>query len=340
MSFFANTNFLITLSVILCCSLPNVTIFADDGERIQQVKRVDGYPVIVLDKETQQISGLQVIETLPANYRPEFIVFGKAVNIQPLLVLRNRYLQALTERNSAEAKFTQSEQSVKRMQDLFRHGVAAKRRLQAQQSQWQVDRSQVDATHFQVQAVVDEARLNWGKPLTDWAMTADSDKLDAFLSGQQTLLQITLPSNRQLADDVQTIYVEASGDRSKAQEAGLISMNPQIDNTVQGVSYFFRTQGKAIRTGMSVSAWIPEKKDSVPGVIIPKSALIWSMDQVFVYMKTGEEQFSRRMIGLAAPTADGYFIREGIKPGEHVVSTGGQMLLSEELRGQIPDGDD
>lgn len=340
MLFFVKSKLPITLVIILFYGLANAAIFASDEEQIEKDQRIDGYPVIPLDQETQQISGVQTMEARPASYRPEFIVFGKAVNLQPLLVLRSQYLQALTTGNSARAKFNQSEQGVKRMQDLFRHGIAAERRLQEQQSQWQVDKSQVDAAHFQVQAIVDEARLNWGKQLTDWAMTVDPDRLDSFVSGQKTLLQIIVPSNRQLADDVRTIYVEASGNRSKAQEATLISIGPQIDNTVQGVSYFFSTHGKAIRTGMSVSAWIPDKKDSVLGVIIPKSALIWSMDQVFVYLKTGEEQFSRRLIGQATPVADGYFIGEAIKPGEKVVTEGGQMLLSEELRGQIPDGDD
>lgn len=340
MLFSANANFQITVSVILFCCLANVTTFADEGERIEKVRRIDGYPVIFLDKQTQKISGLQTMEARPAGYNPEFIVFGKAVNIQPLLVLHNQYLQAFTTHKSAKAKFSHSEQGVERTQDLFRLGIAAKRRLQEQQSQWQVDKSQVDLANLQVMAIVDNARLNWGKQLTDWAMTADSDKLGPFLSGQQTLLKITLPSNRQLDDDVRTIYVEASGNRSKAQVATLISMDPQIDNTVQGVSYFFQTDGKAILPGMNVSAWISEKKDRVPGVIIPKTALIWSMDQVFVYIKTGEEQFSRRMLAQAVPATGGYFVGESIESGEEIVTTGGQMLLSEELKGQIPDGDD
>ncbi|MGZ5055641.1 MAG: efflux RND transporter periplasmic adaptor subunit, partial [Methylobacter sp.] len=76
------------------------------------------------------------------------------------------------------------------------------------------------------------------------------------------------------------------------------------------------------------------------GVIIPKSALVWYMDQAFVYIKTAEEQFSRRTIDHYSATADGYFVGNGINAGEQLVVTGGQMLLSEELRGQIPDEDD
>ena len=76
------------------------------------------------------------------------------------------------------------------------------------------------------------------------------------------------------------------------------------------------------------------------GVIIPKSALIWYMDQAFVFLKTTEETFSRRTLDHYLASADGNFIADAIKPGEQVVTKGAQMLLSEDLRGQIPKEDD
>ena len=334
------TYFLAIFRVILCFSLFAVVCHAaDEDEPAGNVKRIDGYPVVVLDREAQEISGIQTMVAQSVNYRPEAIAYGKAVNIQPLLDLRNKYLLALTDSQSARARFAQSAQNIKRVEDLYHNGIAAKRRLQEQQSQWQVDKSQVDAAHFQGRAIAGDARLNWGKPLAEWAMAADSSRIDAFVSGQKTLLQITLPANRLIPDEVRTIFVEASGDRAKAQEAKLISMAPQTDTTVQGASYFFETGGKGIHMGMSVSAWIPEQKNTIQGVVIPKTAVIRSMDQAFVYIKTGEEHFSRRMLAQAVPTAGGYFAGEAVKSGEAIVTTGGQMLLSEELRGQIPDED-
>ena len=76
------------------------------------------------------------------------------------------------------------------------------------------------------------------------------------------------------------------------------------------------------------------------GVIIPKYVLIWYMDQALVYIKTAEETFSRRTLVHYFATADGYFIPDAINPGEQIVTKGAQMLLSEELRGQIPKEDD
>jgi hypothetical protein len=64
------------------------------------------------------------------------------------------------------------------------------------------------------------------------------------------------------------------------------------------------------------------------------------MDQAFVYLKTEEDTFSRRTLDHYSPMAGGYFISDAIKPGEQIVTKGAQMLLSEELRGQIPSEDD
>jgi hypothetical protein len=334
------TFFLIARFLFVFFFLKDAPVFGEDNtEQLRQVSP-DRYPVIELTKELQQITGLQTMEAQSASYRPEFMAFGKAISLQPLLALRHQYLQALTEGASAKAKFIQSEAGVKRVRDLLTHGVAAKRRLQEQQSQWRVDKSQVDANYYKMQAIADEARLSWGKQLTEWALTADSDELDSFLAGQDILLQITMPSNRKLADDIRTIYVDATGNRGKAHEASLISSAPQTDISMQGMSYFFQTPVKEISPGMAVSAWISEDKNAVEGVVIPKSAVLWLMNQQFVYIKSGEMRFSRRLITKAASMNDGYFIEDAIRPGEHVVTKGGQLLLSEELRGQISNEED
>ena len=284
---------------------------------------------------------MKTITLEPAVYRAEFTAYGKAISIQPLLALRNRYLLALTERKRAVARFKQSGQASERLQMLYRHGVTARRNLQDQQAQWQSDKAQLDASNFQDQSIKDEALLNWGEVLTEWALSADPDKLNVFLTGQQTLLQITLPANHQLVDGNRVIFIEASGDRSKATKAELISTAPQTDNTAQGTSYFFRSDSKNIRPGMNISAWVPEQNADVSGVIIPKSAVIWYMDQAFVYLKTTEDSFSRFTLNNYSLTTNGYFISDAaIEPGQQIVTTGGQMLLSEALREQIPDEDD
>ncbi|WP_292432136.1 hypothetical protein [Methylobacter sp.] len=345
--------------LIACIFISSVSSsFADDDDKpVTNLPESAGPGTVFLAAKAQSLSGLQTITLTPVNHHAEFSAYGKAVNIQPLIELRHRYSVVMTERGGAAARFNQAEQSIKRQQDLYRDGATSKHNLQVQQAQWHTDKAQVDASNVQGTAIADEARLNWGKTLTEWALSRDPNKLDDFLSGRKTLLQITLPVNKQLASDIQSIDVEATGNRSAANKAELISAAPQTDTIAQGESYFFQTDGRRdcsrqscgihtipgdnrIRPGMRVAAWIPEQGESRSGVVIPKSALIWYMDQAFVYIKTDAEHFSRRTIDQYSATADGYFVGGGINAGEQLVVIGGQMLLSEELKGQIPDEDD
>jgi hypothetical protein len=350
-------NNLMNAFLIPCIFLLSISLsFADDDDKPAAKPAEASSPgTVSLDTKAQSLSGLQTAVLSSVSHRAEFPAYGKAVNIQPLVELRHRYLLALTERSGVAAKFKQAEQDIKRQQDLYREGATSKRNLQALQAQWQSDKALVDASGAQGKAIIDEARLLWGKKLADWALSTDSDPLSDFLSGQKTLLHITLPVDKQLASDIRTIYVDAGGNRNAASRAELISVAPQTDSTTQGETYFFQTEGRRgceqscrdaiagdnhIRTGMRVTAWIPEQDESRTGVVIPKSAVVWYMDQAFVYVKSADARFSRRTLEQYSPTAEGYFVGSGVNAGEHLVVTGGQMLLSEELRGQIPDEDD
>ncbi len=333
-------SFLVHMNALLIAGflLLNVSLsFADDDEK----KVVNTGPgTVFLSAKAQSVSGLQTMTLTPASHHAEFMAYGVAVNIQALVELRHRYLLALTERDGAMARFKQAEQNIKRQQDLYRDGASSQRNLQVQHAQWQTDKAQLGASTVQSQAIADEARLNWGKKLADWALAKDADALSAFLSGRLSLLQITLPVNKQLANTIQSIDVEASGNRSAAAKAELISAAVHTDNTAQGESYFFQADGGHIRAGMRIAAWIPEPGVTRSGVIIPKSALIWHLDQSFVYIKTAAEQFSRRTLEQLSATSGGYFVGSGINAGESLVITGAQTLLSEEFKSQIPNETD
>ncbi|SJM94860.1 hypothetical protein [Crenothrix polyspora] len=314
-------------------------VFADDEE--QAAGDASGsHSTIVLDEKTQVTAGIASTVLSANSFAAEFSVTGKAMTLQPLLTLRHRYLSLLAENQHALARLKQAEHNTQRQQDLYQHGVTAKRNLQEQQLQWQTEKSAVTTNILQQNAIIEEARLAWGSKLTAWALTPDTNKLAGFLSGQDVLLHITLPVDKALVSGSNTIYVETSGQRDKASKAQLISETTQTDSLLPGQSYFFKGQGKMIKPGMRVVAWIAEKKQATAGVNIPKSAAIWLLDQLFVYVKMGKDTFSRRLVSDYTVTPEAYFVAAGFATGDEIVTMGAQMLLSEEQRKQIPDEDD
>ena len=313
---------------------------AEDDNLTSEAENRSRQSTIKLDTEAQRLSGIETIKLKPTTYQPEFTAPGKALSLQPLLALRNRYFLSITDGSSAEARYKQAEQSINRQQDLYQNGITSKRNLQEQQSQWQSSKALAEATHFQSKAIIDEAHLIWGKELTNWALSANTEQLNGFLTNQFKLLQISLPTGKHLVDSTKTIYIDVTGNRSKAKKAELISAVTQTETIGQGESYYFKTNDKKIISGIYVTAWIPEQTRQTAGVIIPKSALIWYMDQAFIFLKTTDENFSRLNITNSTAANDGYFIQDAIKPDDQIVVKGAQMLLSEELKGQIPKGND
>jgi hypothetical protein len=326
--------------LLLLSSVAFTMARADDVEVVTtDAQRKSSHTELVIDSKTQALSGLKTILAKPLRHNAEFEAIGKVVSIQPLLALRERYLVAQAELNGAKAKLKQADQSLKRQEALYRQGIAAKRSLQEQQALGLVDKATIDVSYAKLMAIANEAQLLWGKELAEWVLIDKVAKVKEFLLGQQQLLQITLPSNKQLANEIKTIAIEPYGQRNKARPGVLISRANQVDNNMQGESYFFQVKGDGLNVGMKVSAWIPEPTLGQTGVVVPESALIWYLDQAYVYIKVSKDAFIRRTIKSFSVAPGGYFIIDDLKTGEEIVTTGGQMLLSEELRGQLPDED-
>ena len=129
--------------------------------------------------------------------------------------------------------------------------------------------------------------------------------------------------------------------RDQAIKATLISAAPQVDPITQGERYFFKSEGRNLPFGAHISVWIPSGKQAqTSGVVIPKNAVVWHLGQAFVFIRSEDGGFNRRLLAELNPTKKGYFTSAGFEPGEEIVTVGAQTLLSEELKNLIPREDD
>jgi hypothetical protein len=68
---------------------------------------------------------------------------------------------------------------------------------------------------------------------------------------------------------------------------------------------------------------------------VPHNAVLRFNGATWIYLQTGGDKFQREEVALETPVEGGWFVREGLKPQQKVVTVGAQQLLSEELKGQI-----
>ena len=329
------------LSAILLIlgSMLALTASSDDDPVKSSNNIVPDQSVVLIANKKQTASGLKTTVVTASQHHAEIETTGKVVSVEPLLVLRERFLLAKSDLDSNKAKLKQAEIHLKRQQDLYREGIAAQRTVQEQEAQTLSDRALVAARQATLTAITNEARLLWGETLAEMALVENPAQLQEFISGQSALLQIFLPSNTPLPSEIRTAWIEPNGQRTTARPSILVSRARHTDVSTPGESFYFRIAANNLTIGAKVSAWLPNSTLALSGIAVSTSALLWYMDQAYVYVKIAEDTFARRAVKTFSQASQGYLIQEGLKAGEEVVTTGGQMLLSEELRGQIPDED-
>ena len=108
-----------------------------------------------------------------------------------------------------------------------------------------------------------------------------------------------------------------------------------VDPQTQGRGFIFlaKTDAGQFLPGEAVTGFIKIAGEPMNGVIVPGSAVVRTEGKGWVYVlgKTGES-FTRKEIALNRAIDGGWFITNGITAADHLVVTGGQMLLSIEFK--------
>lgn len=301
---------------------------------------VSGNPGQVRLTEAQQAAAGLISQPLSAVTRQiEATSFGKVLDIQPLLDLRARLRAAQADAEVARAALRLAERNRNRIQSLYRADILAGRELAQAEAQWQSDRAREEAARRNIEAIHREARHLWGDALAHLALEGQSPLFEDLASHRQALLQITLPAGSRPHIRGGAVFIARDFDRGKAVSAELISAAPRTDELVQGETWFFHAPAAHLRAGMRINVWIPGDVQR-HGVILPASAIVWHAGQAWVYREDGAGAYTRLPVEAREYTGQSLFIDSGLVPGTRVVVTGGQTLLSEEYRRQIPAEDD
>lgn len=298
-------------------------------------------PTAVLAKSTnlKQDAGIKTQPLMSAAIQPELSVQGLVVDMDPLIRLRQQYLAAQAQQDSAQARYQEADQNLSRTRYLHEQDIVSTRRLQEQQAQWRNDQANLATSSYQQQTLIASSHLQWGELLTSWFTQNSHPQAGQFLNNRAQLLQISLPSNYQLKPGQQTIWIDAQGRRQNAVAASLIAPAPQVDPVTQGERLFYKLEKRKLPIGSRFTAWIPADDQTSNGVIIPETAVVWHLGQALVFIETTDGQFERRQLPELIPSQNGYFAASGFKAGEAVVIAGAQTLLSQELKNLIPSED-
>ncbi len=288
----------------------------------------NGEPTIILDAAMQQKIGLATAPAGASQQTEELQLFGNVVDVQELAGLENQMATARAQADQAKAKMAFDRAELERLRTLNADNKnVSDRAVQAASATVAADDAAAASATASLQAAASTAMQRFG-PLIAGALASRSPLYQNLISMRQMLIQIALPLG---TAPPQTLHVIAADGSSIP--ARLLSPAPRIDPRLQGASYFYVAPGGKLAAGMNVTAHFAGAR-ATSGVVVPGDAVVSFEGKSWVYIRRDATHFTRREISMATPVAGGFFITN-IAPGDALVTTGAQQLLSEEMRSRL-----
>jgi membrane fusion protein, multidrug efflux system len=294
------------------------------GERsIKTASRVSirgGETVVSLDQSMISRSGVKIETLAPTKRRLETRAYGTAVDPQPLSDLRVNLTKARAAAAEAQRDFV-------RQQELYAAGQGVSK--EAVQEAQVIARSDEAA----VMGFTAQANEQWGDVIAKW-ITNGAPELGELFQVRSILLLVSVPSNVTVPAPPEAVLVGTS--RGKMTSARFVSRALRADPRLQGESLFYMVTVKdsGILPGMNVDVLMPLGAETA-GVIVPREAVVWSRGKAWAYVERKPNEFTRCEIATDVPVEQGWFVTHGFAAGDRIVTSGAQLLLSEELRAQI-----
>jgi hypothetical protein len=312
---------------------------AVEGDRDRVVKaplRVsakNGATIITVDDDTQEQSGIttQTLEAAP--HQEQIRAYGMVLDIARLTELSNRYATAQAQAQTAKAKLDFSRVEFDRDTKLYNdHKAISEAQMQSAGAAFATDQANMMAAQAQVRSLTATAYQDWGSVIGK-SLIDGSPTIERLIERQDFLLQITLPPGVALKEAPATAAIETG--KNRRATIAFVSPATHIDPKIQGISFFYAAPADSgVLPGMNVLAFLPTG-ETVDGVTVPASAVVWWQDRAWVYQRTEPDKFMRVEIATDLPAPGGGYIIAGMPHDVQIVTGGAQLLLSEEFRSQI-----
>jgi len=158
----------------------------------------------------------------------------------------------------------------------------------------------------------------------------------ALIAGQAALVRLDVPAGEPLKAAPLGAKLMAPADAGEVIAAQLLGPASSTDAQSQGQGVLLLVPAGSARlaSGQLLTGALQLPGEKEHGVTVPRAAIVRHEGEAFIYLETKDGEFTKKEIELEHATPDGWFVHEGLKPGEKVVVSGAQQLLSEETKGK------
>ena len=280
-------------------------------------KEEAGSGEVKLTEEEVAKLGITTVKAAPVQYVPAKQGFG-------VVMSHDAIAQAVADVTTAQAGLRLSQAALARVARL--DGTPGAQSAEARESA--ARQAAVDAAALRLAEAKSSAMFGQRPP---WAHQSDSKILVELAEGQIKLVRVTFPlgvlsgaapSSLRLARlDATTV-----GERWTARPV----WDAPFDPTIPGRSFFAVLQHNDVGEGERVLIWAAgdnsERAES--GVLVPPTAVVVIDGKYWCFVEREPGVFSRSPVDISRPMADGYFVKDGIKPGDPIVTSAAGLLLA------------
>ena len=294
-----------------------------------------GEPIVTLDEKTQAASAVSVTPLQPVSRRERIRAYGTVVVIQDLIDVVHNYESARAQTQKTLASLDVARRGYQRLKGLNGDDRnISDKTLQAAEAVWRGAKADNEAAQIAVKSLANSLQTLWGPVLSKWVLHGGNPAMERLLAQRDVLVQVTVPGDAPVISAPQDAQVE--GTDGKLVSVRLVSAAPRTDPLIQGVSFYFLAPATGLVPGMNVVAWLSHGEPT-EGVIIPNAAVVWWQGKAWAYVQKDATRFARRPVPTDNPGEDGWFLPGGTT--QKLVTSGAQMLFSEEFRTQVHVGD-
>jgi len=241
-----------------------------------------------------------------------------------LIVSHESIAQAVSELETAKASARFSQSALTRAQHLA--GTPGAMSADAQDSIAQkaaVDHAALTLTTHRLSAL-----FGMNPP---WNKGENGAMLERLASGRSKLLRATFPLDT-LGDGIpRSLRAQRISANQPARDwRSTIVWEAPADSSVPGRSFFALLDNSDAQEGERLQVWAPIGS-SLKGVVIPAPAVLMNDGRFWCYIEHDAGVFARVQIDTGRPVSGGYFVNDGVKAGENIVSGAAGQLLAKEL---------
>jgi hypothetical protein len=273
---------------------------------------------LVLEKEQIEKLGLATQPAKAASYVAETSGYGLVLGHESIALMS-------AEIATANAAARQSSAALARIQQLASTpGAFPTDSLEAAERQSSADAAALNLARQKLTAALGQRG--------PWNSASGRGVLGALATGQTKLVRATFPSGSLGAGVPRHLRLAHFFGDSKAGNwtSGTVWEAP-ADVNVPGRSFFALLNSGAASEGERLQVWASAGGAARTGVLIPDSAVVLSNDSYWCFVAEPEGKFVRVPVDTSRPLDGGYFVTDGVKAGDTVVTSAAGLLLARAL---------